>query len=64
MAKISDVELWIRIKFNADPDPAFYLDASPDPEPNQYGSLRIWILAILLSRKKLDFYFKKYTECL
>ncbi len=25
--------LWIRIGFNADPDPAFYLSADPDPDP-------------------------------
>ncbi len=25
--------LWIRIGFNADPDPDFYLDADPDPDP-------------------------------
>jgi hypothetical protein len=25
--------LWIRIGFNAYPDPAFYLNANPDPDP-------------------------------
>jgi hypothetical protein len=25
--------LWIRIGFNTDPDPAFYLTADPDPDP-------------------------------
>ncbi len=24
--------LWIRISFHADPDPAFYLSADPDPD--------------------------------
>jgi len=24
--------LWIRIGFNADPDPAFYLNAAPDTD--------------------------------
>jgi len=27
--------LWIRVGFNADPDPAFYLNADPDPDPGQ-----------------------------
>jgi hypothetical protein len=36
-------DLWIRVGFNARPDPAFYLNADPDPdpypgEPNQFGS--------------------------
>ncbi len=34
-------DLRIHIGFNADPDPAFYLNADPDPhlgEPNQSGS--------------------------
>jgi hypothetical protein len=26
--------LWIRIAFNADPDPAFYLNADPDTDPD------------------------------
>jgi hypothetical protein len=26
--------LWIRIGFNADPDPAFYFDADPDSDPD------------------------------
>jgi hypothetical protein len=26
--------MWIRIGFNADPDPAFYLNADPDQIPN------------------------------
>ena len=28
-------ELWIPIGFNADPDPAFYLKASQDMDPDQ-----------------------------
>jgi hypothetical protein len=27
--------MWIRIGFNADPDPAFYLNADRDPDPDQ-----------------------------
>ena len=27
--------LWIRVGFNADPDPAVYLNADPDPDPGQ-----------------------------
>ncbi len=26
--------LWIRTGFNADPDPAFYLNADQDPDPD------------------------------
>jgi hypothetical protein len=26
--------LWIRFGFNADPDPAFYLNADPDTDPD------------------------------
>jgi hypothetical protein len=26
--------LWFRIGFNADPDPAFYLNADPNPDPD------------------------------
>jgi hypothetical protein len=32
--------LWMRNGFNPDPDPAFYLNADPDPVgPNQYESV-------------------------
>jgi hypothetical protein len=40
--------LSIRIGVNADPDPAFYLNADSDPpEPNQGVSIRIRILVRL-----------------
>ncbi len=29
--KYKKAVLWIRIGFNADPDPAFYIKADPDP---------------------------------
>ncbi len=41
---------WIRIGFNADPDPAIYLTADPDPDPGSYKqcvSMRIRILVKL-----------------
>jgi hypothetical protein len=55
--------LWIRIGFNADPDPAFHLGANPnpdpfpgsqtnpDPDPGQ----------TLLKVKKVEFLHEKYT---
>jgi hypothetical protein len=56
--------LWIRIGFNADPDPAFHLGANPnpdlfpgsqtnpDPDPGQ----------TLLKVKKLNFYMKNILK--
>ncbi len=40
--KLKCIFQWIRIGFNADPDPAFYLEVNPDSGSlNQGGSLRI-----------------------
>jgi hypothetical protein len=42
--------LWIRIGFNANPDPAFYLNADQDPgQPNQCGSGSTTLLYTLRS---------------
>jgi hypothetical protein len=30
--QITDISVWIRIGFNADPDPTLYLNADPDPD--------------------------------
>jgi hypothetical protein len=46
--------LWIRVGFNANPDPAFFLNADPDPE-SQTKPIRILILARLCRLKKLYF---------
>jgi hypothetical protein len=52
----------IPIGFNADPDPAFYLKADPDQDPDSGSqTMRIhvdWILVKLCRYKKLDFYTK------
>jgi hypothetical protein len=50
--------LWIRIGFNMDPGPAFYLNANPDPDsptnpdpdPGQ-----------TLPSQKVEFFHEKYT---
>ncbi len=34
--------LWIRIGFNADPDPAFYLNADSDPDPGSQTNADPW----------------------
>jgi hypothetical protein len=34
--KVSTAVLWIHLGFNADPDPAFYLNAAPDPGSQTY----------------------------
>ena len=55
----------IRIGFNADLDPAFYLNADPDTDPDLGAKpKRIWIriLVRLLSHKKLKFYMKNILE--
>jgi hypothetical protein len=39
-------KLWIHIETNADPEPALYHNADPDPgfrEPNQCGSMRVLV---------------------
>jgi hypothetical protein len=45
---------WVRIGFNADPDPAFYLNADPDTRSR---SMRIMILV----RQKVEFLYEKYS---
>ncbi len=41
--------LWIRTGFNADPDPAFYLNVDPDPDHQTFES------------QKVEFLHDKYT---
>ncbi len=54
--------LWIRIGFSWDleSDPALYLNADPDTDPDPGSqSIRIWVLVLrLLSGKKLSFYME------
>jgi hypothetical protein len=55
--------LWIRNGSNADPDPAFYLHANPDPgskEQNQCGSMGI--LVRLKRHKQLNFCMKNLLK--
>jgi hypothetical protein len=44
----------IRIGFNADPDPGFYLNSDPDRIQGAKPT-RIWIMVRLYCQKKLNF---------
>jgi hypothetical protein len=49
----------VRIGFNTDPDPAFYLNADPDPNIRIQGAKPMRILVRLCGHKKFDFDMKK-----
>ncbi len=63
--KMLNPVLWIRIGFNADADPAFYLNPDPDPDP---GNQPMRIHADpdpdpgqTLKSQKVEFLHEKYT---
>jgi hypothetical protein len=47
--------VWIRICFSVDPDPAFYVNAEPDPESQ--------ILDQTFPSLKAELFNEKYTFC-
>ncbi len=63
--KTSFVDLlcfFFHIGFNADPDPAFYLNANPDPETNQCGFIADPVLDPgQIYGQKVEISHKKFT---
>jgi hypothetical protein len=54
--------LWIRISFNADPDPALYLKADPDTYPDPYQTFKSKKVEFLHEKVGQKSYIRRYKS--